>query len=137
MLIGALVLSSPGPMPSVLTSLPKNRPAYPILYRDAREQLAMVRALRKPSLVAVVSVSQYFLDMARGILSPIIGRTHQLQEYRIGPEGRPEIGTADLTFCDCVAERVLRKRSARNQAVPYRLVSQQCIAKVRAAMLGQ
>ena len=85
-------------MPAVMSSLPKNRPAMPILYSEAQEQLELVRRLEKPSLIAVVSVSQFFLDMARGVLSPFVGRRHSMREYLLTGPGPHELGASPKTI---------------------------------------
>ena len=86
--IGALVVSAPRPMPDVVPVLPKDRPAIPIIFSDAEEQLEMIRQLREPSVIAVVSISSYFLDIARGVLGPVIGRRRDL--YPVGPRAQED-----------------------------------------------
>ncbi len=49
LLIGALVLSGPGALPAVLSSLPKNRPAIPILFAPG-EAFTDRRGFRQPIL---------------------------------------------------------------------------------------
>ena len=63
--LGALVVSPPGVLPTLTEVLPKDRPVIPILYSSAETHLGMVRKLTQPSIVAVASVSEHFLMVAR------------------------------------------------------------------------
>ena len=78
--IGALIVSNPGPLPEVLPVLPKDQTAIPIIYCAPNEHLEIVRRLPHPSLIAVVSISEYFLSIARGVLGPVVGQRHSLME---------------------------------------------------------
>ncbi len=75
--IGALVLSAPGPMRAVVSMLPKDRSAIPIIYSPADQHVEMVRSLQRPSMIALVSISEYFLQTARGVLAPVAGNAIQ------------------------------------------------------------
>ena len=55
--------------------------AVAITYSSADEHLQAIRGLKTPSLVAVVSVSEYFLKMARSVLAPAVGRRHSMRCY--------------------------------------------------------
>jgi DNA-binding transcriptional regulator YhcF (GntR family) len=132
--IGALVLSPPGIMPEVVSVLPKDRPAIPIIYSDAEEHLEIIRQLRQPSLIAVVSISQPFLEIARGLLSPVVGRRHSLQGYLLTGESPRFRGAADIVFCDSIAPRVVRAQGKRAKVVPYRLISPECLRQISSVM---
>jgi GntR family transcriptional regulator len=132
--VGALILAPPGTMPAALSFLHKSQPVIPILYSEASEQLDVVRALPRPGLIAVASISRYFLDISRGVLSPVVGQRHSMTEYLLTANGTCPIGSADIVFCDCVARRRLRIREKRTPLIPYRLLSKQCLAQVRSLM---
>jgi GntR family transcriptional regulator len=70
--LGALVVPPPGVLPSITEILPKDRPVVPILYSSAESHFEMIRKLARPSIVAVASVSEHFLMMARGLFGPLI-----------------------------------------------------------------
>lgn len=128
--IGAVVITPPGALPTIRRVLPKSRPAIPIIYSDAREQLAMVRQLREPSLVAVASVSEGFLEIARGLLSPVLGPRHSLVEYLLSGETRGFPPSADILFCDSAAYGLLRRRTKWKRIIPYRLISKNCVDEI-------
>src|SRR5262249_37167000 len=56
---------------------PKDRPVVAIAYNPADDHIRSIRELRQPSTIAVVSASGRFLEVARGILAPAIGKRHQ------------------------------------------------------------
>ena len=75
--IGALVVGAPGTISEVARALPENHPAVAVIFSSAREFIEMIRLLSEPSLIALVSVSEVFLQTARGVLARI------MQEIRI------------------------------------------------------
>src|SRR5208282_2392239 len=60
--IGALAVAAQYAIPDVNPLLPKDRPAIPLAFGAADEQVDMIRNRREPSVVAVVSVSEGFLQ---------------------------------------------------------------------------
>lgn len=131
---GALIVTPPGTMPKVVSLLPKSQPAIAIVYSEAGEQLAMVRESAKPCLIAVVSISPYFLEIARGVLSPMIGDRHAMSEYLLTGSGGWPAGCADIVFCDCIAYRQFQSAARRKTAIPYRLISDTCVEQIRSMM---
>jgi DNA-binding transcriptional regulator YhcF (GntR family) len=121
--IGALVVSPPGLIPHFASLLPKDRPPTPVTFCTADDHVKMIRKLRKPSLIAVVSISEVFLQTARGLLAPAVGRRHSMREYFIAGESPDALGAADIVFCDSIAHRQLSRHLEVGKAVPYRLVS--------------
>lgn len=117
--IGALVVAPQYAIPDVDPLLPKNRPATPIAFSAADEQVSLVRELREPSVIAVVSVSQVFLETARGLLAPAVGRHHVLSEFRLPLESPRFLRGADVVFCDSIALSQVKSP----KCVPYRLVA--------------
>jgi len=128
---GALLLCPPGLMPEVLSTIPKNLPAVPILYSDARQHLESVRSFKRPSLIAVVSISRDFLDLATAVLAPVAAGRHSVREFLMANRGDCDLGAADIAFCDCIAYRTLRSRTG---VVPYRVLSHRCIEQIRSMM---
>lgn len=133
--IGALVVSAPIPMPAIVSMLPKDRPAIPIIFSDAEEHLEMIRQLRQPSLIAIVSISHYFLEIARGLLSPVVGQRHSMRAYFIGGESPDIIGAADIVFGDSIACRVARPQAKGAKVVSYRLLSTAFLERLSSMML--
>ena len=97
--IGAVVVSPQGHLPRLRSVLPAGRPAVEIAYSPADEHLDAVRRLQTPSLIAIVSVSQYFLEMARAVLAPAVGRRHSMSCYLISGEKPDRPGAADFVLC--------------------------------------
>ena len=109
---------------------PKDRPVIAITYNKADDHIRMIRELRQPSTIAVVSFSPRFLAVARGILAPAIGTRHQLQEVLLTGETPPSSRAADLIFCDSIAKRSLRS----SKVVHYPLVAPGSLEAVVSAM---
>ena len=68
------MLSPPGLLPTVDPLLPAERPAIRLVYSSADEHLERIRQFTHPSLIVIASVSGYFLQMARAVLAPAVGR---------------------------------------------------------------
>ena len=128
--IGALAVTPQHALKEVSSLFPKERPVIPVRYSHADEHLKTIRSLRKPSVIAVVSASRLFLDMAQSVLAPAIGNRHQLREVLVQDEGTRTAHAADLIFCDSIAKK--RLRSAR--AIHYRLLLPASIEYIASAM---
>jgi DNA-binding transcriptional regulator YhcF (GntR family) len=103
--IGALAVTPQYAVGDTEPLLPKNRPAVPIAFRPGDEYVSLVRKLREPSVIAVVSVSQLFLQAAQGFLAPAAGRKHTLSQYLLPLESSGVLRGADVIFCDSIALR--------------------------------
>ncbi len=106
--IGALVITPPGGLSRVANILPNTMPAIPIIYSDATQHLDVVRKLREPSLIVRASVSEAFLEIARGLLGPVVSSQHTLTEYLV-----PRSGTVSVPAADILILRLDHIRSAR------------------------
>ena len=102
----------------------------PVRYALADEHLKMIRALKKPSVIAVVSSSRLFLEVARSILAPALGSRHELREVHLESEEPSAARAADVIFCDSIA----RKRMRSSKAIHYPLVSEESIQYVTTAL---
>ncbi len=69
-LLGALLVSPPGDIPTLEAVIPAERPAISMIYSSAVDHASRIRRLDHPSLIVVASISEYFLEMARGVLAP-------------------------------------------------------------------
>ena len=96
----------------------------------ADEHLEMIRMLREPSVVAVVSVSEDFLQTARGLLAPAIGRRHTLREFFLPMEKPSSLKAADVVFCDSIARHQVKARNL----VHYQLTSPESLTRLARAM---
>lgn len=110
-------------------------PAVAITYSTADGILDGIRQLQKPSLIALVSVSAYFLEMAQRLLAPAIGKRHSVSAHLMTGDQRTRAGAADLIVCDVVACSVMRRRhKAGTTIIVYKALSPSCIDAISAAV---
>jgi DNA-binding transcriptional regulator YhcF (GntR family) len=128
--IGALAVTPHHALREVQLLFPKERPVVPVRYALADGPLKIIRALKKPSVVAVVSSSCLFLEVARGILAPALGSRHDLREIDLADEQPGMSRAADLIFCDSIA----RKRIRSAKVIHYPLLSPESVEYVTTAL---
>ena len=128
--IGALVVCPHGIIHEIASLVPKNRPAIPITNSTADAHVKLIHRLREPSVIAVVSVSERFLQTARGLLAPALGRRHTLQEFFLPMEKPSSLKAADVVFCDSIARRQVKARNL----VHYQLTSPESLTRLARAM---
>jgi DNA-binding transcriptional regulator YhcF (GntR family) len=128
--IGALVVTPLHALGDVGPLCPADRPAAPLRYSHADAELRAIRALKKPSVIAVVSASRLFLGVARGVMASAIGNRHELCEIHIGDDSASTARGADLVFCDSLAKKRLRLPGA----IHYRLLLSKSIEDVEVTM---
>jgi DNA-binding transcriptional regulator YhcF (GntR family) len=102
--------------------LPKMHPAVSITYSAAEQQIDVIRTLKNPSIIAVVSVSGSFLKTARSLLAPVVGDRHTLQEVLFREDQHLDLLGVDLAFCDSLALDAVNCR----RKVHYRLIATKC-----------
>jgi GntR family transcriptional regulator len=132
--LGALVISPPGALPVIAEALPKDRPAITVLYSSAEAHFEVVRKLTRPSVVAVLSISEHVLEIACGVLGPMLGTRHTLIDCLFTDQKTPRIPAADLLFCDAITFPRLRAHSRTKNIIPYNLISPECLDQIAAAM---
>ncbi len=128
--IGALVVSAPRTLREIAPMMPKDRPPIQITYSTAAEQVELVRQLREPSVIAIVSVSELFLQTARGLLAAAVGRQHTMREFFLPLEKSINLDAADVVFCDSIARRQVKAP----KTVPYRLISSASLEHLASAI---
>jgi|SRR5215471_10936894 len=101
--IGALTVAAQFSIGEVDALIPKSIPAIPLVFSTADEQLEMLRKLVQPSVIAVVSVSAVFLQTARALLAPALGRRHVMRDFTFPLTDARAVQAADLVFADSVA----------------------------------
>jgi DNA-binding transcriptional regulator YhcF (GntR family) len=117
--IGALAVTPQHAVNDVAVLFPKDRPVVAISFSSADEHLERIRNLAQPSTIAVVSASRVFLTVARGILAPVVGQRHSLEEVLLPDDTPGAAAAADIVFCDSIAKRLLRQP----RAIHYRLIT--------------
>jgi hypothetical protein len=96
----------------------------------ADEHVEMVRRRREPSVVAVISVSQGFLQTARSLLAPAVGRRHVVQEFLLPLPDPKALAAADVVFADSIAVREVKHRGL----IPYRLITPASLSYLASAL---
>jgi hypothetical protein len=133
--IGALVVSPQGHIPRIRSVLTEEATSITITYSDADEHLRAIRELKTPSLIAVVSVSQFFLEMARGVLAPALGRRHSMRGYLMAGQTPESPGAADFVLCDSMTYPVVRPRYNAATVFTYKLISPVCLDQISTALV--
>ena len=121
--VGALVVCAPGQVEKIKPLLPRKRALVPITYSSADEHIETIRNLTQPSLIALVSTSEYFLEVARAVLAPVAGQRHSLREYLLTASQGEFHWAADVFLCDLMAERAVRTRVNGRNVLLYRFIS--------------
>ncbi len=121
--VGAQVLAPNYIIEALKPFVPQNQPPVSITYSKADEHLDLIRALTKPSIVAVVSVSDSLLRTAQSLLAPAVGRLHTFRAFLLPQKGRIDLTGIDVVFCDSVAMSGVRCR----RKIRYHLVDAGCL----------
>ncbi len=132
--LGALMVSPPGVLPMIADVLPKDRPPITVHYSSAEAHFEVIRKMTRPSVVAVVSISEGFLKVACGLLGPMMGTRHTLIECLVDEYKNEPIPSADLLFCDVITFPRLRAHRRTKNVIPYSLVSPECLDEIAASM---
>ena len=128
--IGAQIVAANHLVGEIKPLVPRSRPAIGLVYARPTEHVDLVRKLRNPSIVAVVSGSESLLRTARGLLAPAIGMRHTFSKVFADPDAAIRLGSADLVFCDTVTySRVHFRRK-----ILYRLIAPECLELVAASL---
>lgn len=130
--IGSQVLAANHLLGDLRMLVPQSRPTIGLVYGEAVEHVDLIRKLKNPSIVAVVSVSESLLRTARSLLAPAIGRKHTLNEILVLENANVGHDSADLVFCDTITVSKVRSR----RKVHYRLIAAACLEQL-ASSLGQ
>lgn len=128
--IGALVVAAHYSIPDVNPLLPKDHPAIPLAFGAADEQVDMIRQRREPSVVAVVSVSEGFLQTAGRVLATAVGRRHVLKEFLLPLPAPKALAAVDIVFADSIAVGEIK----HPHVVPYRLIAPSSLTYLASAL---
>jgi DNA-binding transcriptional regulator YhcF (GntR family) len=128
--IGALAVAGHYVIDQVDSLVPKSIPAIPLAFSAADEHLNMLRKVAQPSVIAVVSVSAAFLQTARGLLAPALGRRHVMRDFAFPLQDPKAVQAADIVFADSVA----RSRVKHSKLYQYRLIAPSSLEYVSSAM---
>jgi hypothetical protein len=128
--IGALTVAGQYVIDDVDRLVPKAVPAIALAFSAADEHLELLRRLDHPSVISVVSVSRVFLQTARSLLAPALGRHHVMRDFLIPPDDPKSSRSADLVFADSIA----RSQVKHTKVLEYRLICPSSLEYVRTAM---
>jgi DNA-binding transcriptional regulator YhcF (GntR family) len=128
--IGALTVSGQYLIGDVDRLVPKGVPAIALAFSAADEHLDLLRRLDHPSIISVVSVSRVFLQTARSLLAPALGRHHVMRDFLFPPDDPKSLRAADLVFADSIA----RLQVKHTKVLEYRLICPSSLEYVRTAM---
>ena len=122
--IGALVVTLPGRVWNLVAGnpsslLPRGHPLLAVAPSGVDAHLDHIRELAEESVIAVASISQEFLRLARALLAPVVGSRHSMEEHLLKEKETKDLSGMDLVFCDTVTQRKIRAR----RIVPYHLIS--------------
>jgi len=116
--IGALTVAAQYAIGDVDLIVPKSRPAIPLAFSVADEQLEIIRGLQKPSIIAIISVSEVFLKTAQSLLAPQVGQRHTLRQFHFPLDHPTGLKAADLVFADSI----VRPQIKHPRVIQYRLI---------------
>lgn len=136
LLVSALLLSPPGYLPKFAGLTRAERPAIPIVYASIADPIDRIRQLDGPSLIAVVSISEYFLATALAVFAPATGSEHSLRGVLLSQNEIESVGATDLIFCDSLAYPPVRKRHRKATVICHHLISPSCLDQVAAVFSG-
>jgi DNA-binding transcriptional regulator YhcF (GntR family) len=103
--------------------VPKDRPAVWLTFSTADQLLEVIRTLREPSVIAMVSVSEALLRTANGLLAPAAGRRHVYREFLLSRGTKVDLGAVDVAICDSLAMSV----ATGARRVHYQLLQARCL----------
>ena len=116
--IGALTVAAQYAIGDVDLIVPKSRPAIAVAFSVADEELEILRGLQKPSVIAIVSVSEVFLKTALSLLAPEAGQRHTLREFHFPLNHPTGLKATDLVFADSI----VRPQIKHPKVIQYRLI---------------
>jgi len=128
--IGAQVLGANHLLKELKPLVPRHRPPLGLVYSRASEQVDLIRRLRSPSIVAVVSISESLLRTARSLLAPAIGRRHALNEVLVLEDAPMNLGAADIVISDSITASAVRSR----RKIIYQLLASDCLEHLAASV---
>jgi DNA-binding transcriptional regulator YhcF (GntR family) len=108
--IGALAAAGHYCIGMVEALAPKSVPPISLAFSAADEHLEVLRKLSQPSIIAVVSVSPAFLQTARGLLGPVLGRRHVTRDFCFPLEDPRAVKAADLVFADSISRPYIKHK---------------------------
>jgi DNA-binding transcriptional regulator YhcF (GntR family) len=123
--VGALTVAAQYAVGEVDALLPRELPAIPLTFSSTDEQIGLLRNLKHPSVIAIVSISAIFRKMAESLLAPAAGQRHTLRGFSFPLPNAAILKAADLVFADSIVcaqlqhSKVIRYRLIRPDSLDY------------------
>jgi hypothetical protein len=121
--IGALTVAAQYAIGDIDLIVPKSRPAIPVAFSVADEELEILRRLQKPSIIAIISVSEVFLKTALSLLAPEAGQRHTLREFHVPLDHPTGLKATDLVFADSI----VRPQIKHPKVIQYLLIDRRSL----------
>jgi DNA-binding transcriptional regulator YhcF (GntR family) len=128
--IGALIVCLPGRTWDVAKVLGPGRNALHLEPSRAEPLIARMNQLEEPSLIVLASVSPYVLQIAEGVLAPIAGTRHTIEQFCLNSNETRDFAGADLVVTDSVT---CNQVQATNM-FQYALVSDTTLERIKGAL---
>jgi DNA-binding transcriptional regulator YhcF (GntR family) len=129
LLVGAQVASPSYLSKAVKPLLASTRPLVELRFGTIEQVRESVSKIARPSIIAVASVSQAVLLMARALFGAAERKGHTLITCII-PGQQEKLRAADLVFCDAVAIKNVKNR----RAIEFRILADESIRSLTAAL---
>jgi DNA-binding transcriptional regulator YhcF (GntR family) len=130
--IGAQAVVAHYALGDVNPLVPRDRPAISLDFSAADMHVESIRKRKEPSVVAVVSVSEGFLQTSRSVLASAIGRRHVLNEFLLPLPHPMALAAADVVFADSIARHEIKHQNV----VHYRLITPASLEYLASALKG-
>ena len=129
---GVLIIATPGSYPRVRSQIDKSCQVVRVEMSSYEEHVKLIHNLGKPSVIAVASISKALLEVARGVLAPVVGHRHTLRTYLIPQDPLRSLKAFDLVSCDSLVFQQLKMAHLgdHSRLVSYRALAPACLAEI-------
>jgi GntR family transcriptional regulator len=131
LVFGSLIVCLPGRVWRIASLLPRGHPLLVLKPSTVDEHLSLIRNLKNASVIGVVSLSPYFLALARTLLAPFAGSVHAIEEYRLEQGKSIDLSALDLVFCDNVSRASIKAR----RVIPHPVVCDSAIQEISSRII--
>jgi len=130
LLLGAQVVAAERLIDKINPMLSAKLPCIGLSFASAEKHLDLIRGMKEASVIGVASISKTFLQTARGLLAPVVGRKHVMKTLLLLSSERCNLDGVDLAFCDSVAMPLVRCR----RKIQYQLISEPCLDDIAVSL---
>ena len=129
---GVLAAATPGSYPGVRSHIDKTCQVVRLEMSPYEEHVKLIHNLGKSAVIGVASISKQFLDIARGVLAPVVGDRHTLRTFFLPQEPPRSLKAIDLIFCDSLVFQQLKLSHPgdHSRLVLYRALAPACLEEI-------